>query len=44
MRVLRGVALVYAHCDRRVEQSYYSWLGDVCVVGRALSVDEFMLA
>ena len=30
--------------DRIVEQSFYGWLGDVRVVGRPLSVGEFLIA
>jgi len=30
------------HYDNAFEQTYYGWLGDVRIVGRALPVDQFM--
>jgi hypothetical protein len=32
------------HYARSVGQSFYGWLGDIRIVNRALSVQEFMIA
>ena len=32
------------HWERSVGQSFYGWLGDVRIVNRPLSVQEFMIS